>query len=201
MIAGSFSVGVSFVYAKKFVAPLKLPAAALTTYQIGIAAITLAVLTDTAGIRAVFSDNRAWIGLVFGLGLCGTGLAYVAYYFIVEKLGAVTAASVTYLPPLVAIMIGLLVGEQLDGFDIAAIVLILTGVAVLQLATLRHKTVASRNNATQSRSTSTIRKGSHARQLADPRYTNNRPRGRRGVRKALGAHCRVVRCAYPNRMH
>ncbi len=145
MIAGSFSVGVSFVYAKKFVAPLKLPTAALTTYQIGIAAITLAVLTDTAGIRAVFSDNRAWIGLVFGLGLCGTGLAYVAYYFIVEKLGAVTAASVTYLPPLVAIMIGLLVGEQLDGFDIAAIVLILTGVAVLQLATLRHKTVASRN--------------------------------------------------------
>lgn len=134
MIAGSLSVGCSFVYAKKFISPLRLPAAALTTYQIGIAAVVLALVTDFHGLGDVFQDNRAWVGLVFGLGLCGTGLAYVMYYFIVEKLGAVTAASSTYLPPLVALVIGLAAGETLDGLDVLAMILILAGVAVLQTA-------------------------------------------------------------------
>ena len=106
MIAGSLSLGCSFVYAKKFITPLKLPAAALTTYQIGLAAILLTLVTDFQGLNAVFTDNRAWIGLVVGLGLCGIGLAYVIYYFIVERLSFVTAAFVTYLPPLVALVIG-----------------------------------------------------------------------------------------------
>ena len=132
MIAGSLSVGCSFVYAKKFISPLRLPAAALTTYQIGIAAVLLALVTDFTGLSAVFADDRAWMGLVFGLGLFGTGLAYVMYYFIVERLGAVTAASSTYLPPLVALVIGLVAGETLDGLDLIAMTLILTGVAALQ---------------------------------------------------------------------
>ena len=77
MIAGSLSVGCSFVYARKFVSPLKLPAAALTTYQIGIAMVLLFLVTPLAGIDAVFSDTRAWTGLVLGLGLCGTGTRMV----------------------------------------------------------------------------------------------------------------------------
>lgn len=134
MITGSLSVGCSFVYAKKFISPLGLPAAALTTYQIGIAAVLLGLVTDFNALGAVFEDDRAWMGLVFGLGLCGTGLAYVMYYFIVEKLGAVTAASSTYLPPLVALVIGLIVGETLDSLDAIAMILILAGVAILQTA-------------------------------------------------------------------
>ena len=51
-----------------------------------------------------------------------------------ETLGAVTAASCTYLPPLVALVIGLAVGEKLDGLDVLAMVLILAGVATLQTA-------------------------------------------------------------------
>ena len=106
MLAGSASVGCSFVYARKFISPLKLPAIALTTYQIGLAMLLLLVTTRPAGIGAVFSDTRAWAGLIFGLGLCGTGLAYVIYYYIVERLGAVAAASATYIPPVVALAIG-----------------------------------------------------------------------------------------------
>ncbi|UJH69775.1 DMT family transporter [Ornithinimicrobium sp. INDO-MA30-4] len=36
MMAGSLSVGVSFVYAKKFLVPLKIAPAALTTYQMAL---------------------------------------------------------------------------------------------------------------------------------------------------------------------
>ena len=74
MVAGSLSVGCSFVYARRFISPLKLPAAALTTYQIGFAIVFLFVVTRLDGIEAVFGNTRAWIGLVFGLGLFGTGL-------------------------------------------------------------------------------------------------------------------------------
>ena len=76
--------------------------------------IFLFLVTSLEGIGSVFNDTRAWIGLIFGLGLCGTGLAYVIYYFIVENLGAVAAAGVTYIPPVVALFIGVsLVGDTI----------------------------------------------------------------------------------------
>ena len=134
MLAGSISVGCSFVYARKFISPLKLPAVALATYQIGLAIIVLFLVTTLHGIGAVFKDTRAWRGLIFGLGLLGTGLAYVIYYFIVEELGAVAAAGVTYIPPVVALVVGVFLGgDAIHSIDYAAMVLILAGVAVLQL--------------------------------------------------------------------
>ena len=133
MIAGSLSVGCSFVYARRFISPLKLPAAALTTYQIGLAVVFLFMATDRVGIAAVFGDTRAWIGLVFGLGLCGTGLAYIAYYHVVANLGAVGASAVTYIPPVVALVIGaVLVGDAIQPLSYLAMMLILLGVAALQ---------------------------------------------------------------------
>lgn len=134
MMAGSFSIGCSFVYARKFISPLRLPASALTTYQLGFAVVFLAMGARLDGIDAVFSDTRAWIGLVFGLGICGTGLAYIFYYFIVANLGALAASSVTYIPPIVSLVIGiLLAGESIDAIECVAVVLVLSGVAVLQL--------------------------------------------------------------------
>lgn len=63
------------------------------------------------------------------LGLLGTGLAYILYYFIVERLGAVGASTVTYLPPVVALLIGsVFVGERIELLDILAAGFILGGV-------------------------------------------------------------------------
>jgi hypothetical protein len=78
MIAGSLS-GCSFVCVR----PLKLLAAALTTYQIGLAIVFLLAVTGLDGVNAVCTDMRACIGLVIGLGLCGTGLAYLACCYVV----------------------------------------------------------------------------------------------------------------------
>jgi drug/metabolite transporter (DMT)-like permease len=133
MIAGSFSVGCSFVYAKRFITPLGLSPLALTTYQIALALLILLAVTDLHGINAVFGNTRAWLGLVLGLGLCGTGLAYIAYYLMVDRLGAVMASGVTYIPPVVALVVGaLLASEPVKMTDIVAMAAILTGVAVLQ---------------------------------------------------------------------
>ena len=91
-------------------------------------------VTSLDGIDAIFTNGRACIGLVFGLGLCGTGLAYVLYYFAVANLGALAASSVTYIPPIVALVIGIfLVGEEISVLGYVAMLRILSGVAVLQL--------------------------------------------------------------------
>ncbi|WP_300673328.1 DMT family transporter [Desulfoluna sp.] len=133
MIAGSLSVGGSFVYARKFIVPLRIPAAALTTYQLGFGLLILSLLTDTAGIGTLWTDPHASIGLIVGLGILGTGLAYILYYYIVETLGAVAASSVTYLPPVVALFIGwLLVGEPIELMDVLSTGMIFVGVFLLK---------------------------------------------------------------------
>ena len=133
MVAGSLSVGASFVYAKKYIIPLKISAVALTTYQLGFGLIILALVTDYSGIGNIWTEVHASVGLVVGLGLLGTGLAYIIYYYIVEKLGAIASSSVTYIPPVVALLIGsLLAGESIEMVDYAATCLIFFGVFLLK---------------------------------------------------------------------
>lgn len=134
MLLGSASVGVSFVYARRFVSPLGIAPEALTTYQIGLALLTLLLVTDLQGLTSLGDDPRGLVGVILGLGLLGTGVAYILYYLIVDALGAVTASSVTYIPPVVALAIGwFLVAEPLHVLDAVAVLLILSGVAVLRL--------------------------------------------------------------------
>lgn len=133
MLVGSASVGLSFVYTKKFLAGLDIAPAALTTYQMGLGLLTLALVTDRQGITAIMGDPKALIGLVLGLGLFGTGIAYILYYFIVEQLGAIAASSVTYLLLVVSVAIGwLLVKEPISVMDGAGIFLILAGMIAVQ---------------------------------------------------------------------
>ena len=62
-----------------------------------------------------------------------TGTAHILYYFIVERLGAMAAAGVTYLPPVVALFIGcVLARKPLGMLDVIAIAAILLGVFILQ---------------------------------------------------------------------
>jgi drug/metabolite transporter (DMT)-like permease len=133
MVLGSLSVGCSFVYAKRYLAGLAIPALALTTYQIGLALVILLLITPFAGMSALSDDLSALIGLIIGLGLLGTGLAYLAYYALIEALGAVGASSVTYVPPVVALLVGYLFGgENIGVTEIAAMLCIFGGVFLLQ---------------------------------------------------------------------
>ena len=72
------------------------------------------------------------IGMVLGLGLLGTGLAFIIYYYMVKELGAVKASSITYIPPVVALAIGvILVGEDIKIIDILSTCLIFLGVFLI----------------------------------------------------------------------
>jgi len=130
---GSLCVGLSFVYARKFLSPLGISPLALCTYQLGIASLTLLVTTDFTGAMAIFDNGWIALGLFFGLGLFGTGIAYLCYYYVVEKLGAVKAASATYIPPIIAVLTGsLILDETVRLLELVAMTAIMTGVVVMQ---------------------------------------------------------------------
>lgn len=132
IILGSLIVGSSFVYAKRFIMPLKIHFSALTTYQLGFALITLCFITNWQGIGNITSNTHVFLGAVIGLGLLGTGLAFILYYYIIEELGAVTASSATYLPPVVALIIGyVFIGEDIDLIDCLGTLLIFLGVFIV----------------------------------------------------------------------
>ena len=132
MTFGSFSLGVSFVYARKFVTPLALPPAALTTYQLGFAALILLLITDKTGLTVLYDDPQALSILVLGLGLLGTGVAYVLYYYVIANLGAVRASALTYVPPVVALVLGaMFLGETIVLIDYIGTTLIFGGVLLV----------------------------------------------------------------------
>lgn len=133
MLAGSLSVGASFVYARRFLSHLKLSPLALATWQIGIAVMTLAALIDFEGITHIATDAQALWGTVLGLGVLGTGAAFLIYYFIIETLGSVRAAGATYIAPIVAVVIGAIIGEAITYLEIVALLLILGGVLLIQI--------------------------------------------------------------------
>ena len=138
MIMGSLSVGVSFIYAKKFISPLGIPSSALTTYQLGFALLFILCVTDVNGIERIMESRHVAFGAVFGLGILGTGLAYLIYYYLIQSLGAVSASSVTYIPPIVALLIGvLLIGEEMILLDYLAVVLIFIGVLLVNRKNVR----------------------------------------------------------------
>ena len=134
MLLGSASLGASFAYARRFISPLGIPAAASATYQMVLAGASLTVVTDLDGIIAIMDDPLALAGVALGLGAVGTGLAFILYYITIARLGALTASTATYIPPVVAVIIGAtFLREPVLPTTILAIVLILAAAGVIQM--------------------------------------------------------------------
>jgi drug/metabolite transporter (DMT)-like permease len=137
MLTGSIILGLSYVYVRRFLAPVNLPPLALATWQVGLALLVLLLLTNFTGIGQILRDWRAAIGVVVGLGILGTGTAFLIYYFLLQELGAVAASGATYITPTVALLIGWAAGEKVGIFEVAAVVLILASIAMLQIGRQR----------------------------------------------------------------
>jgi len=89
--------------------------------------LALAIDGPDAILRA---DTNAWLGAVY-LGVLPTGLATLIYFRLVEVRGASFFSFVNYLNPVFGVVLGaLILGEVLSPEAIAALVLILAGVAV-----------------------------------------------------------------------
>jgi drug/metabolite transporter (DMT)-like permease len=77
---------------------------------------------------------------VFMLGFLNTFIAYLFFYYIIQQLGAFRASNVTYIVPVIGVVLGWLVlGEQIDIRLAIGAALIVCGIAVINVrfSTLR----------------------------------------------------------------
>jgi len=130
-LAASVSYAISYIYMDKFLARRGMSPITLSACQLlaATALLALALPVSGAGIPRA-ADAASLAGLVI-LGVLGTGVAYVLNYQIITSEGATVAATVTYLLPVVAIVLGVLVlGETATAGVLAGIALVLAGVAL-----------------------------------------------------------------------
>jgi drug/metabolite transporter (DMT)-like permease len=86
---------------------------------------------------------------VIALGAAGTGVAYLLYYYVMNKLGAVRAAGVTLLVPVTAVFWGVLLAHETINLTIVAgMIVILVGIVLTNLRRPANRTPAvARNSA------------------------------------------------------
>lgn len=137
MLAATTILGVSYVYVRRFLSPNNLPPLALATWQTGLALLLLLTVTDRTGMGNILQNWHAAAGVAIGLGVLGTGMAFLIYYYLLQELGAVAASGATYITPNVALLIGWAAGEKVGILEIAAIVLVLASIAMLQIGRQR----------------------------------------------------------------
>ncbi|MFG2981803.1 DMT family transporter [Streptomyces sp. NPDC048258] len=105
--------GFAFVYLRRHIAPRALPAVSVAFVQVAIGALIMLAATPWLARSAPRLDTGITLSMV-ALGAVSTGLAYLWNNNIVQAWGAVNAAAVTYLTPVVGVTAGVvLLDEQL----------------------------------------------------------------------------------------
>nr|WP_175800743.1 DMT family transporter [Burkholderia anthina] len=139
LLTSSLVLGLSYVYVRAFLSPLQLPPLTLATWQMGIAVVALAAVTNFDGLSHIVGHPLAGIGLVVGGGILGTGISFLLYYYLLDEFGAVASSGATYMAPAVALLIGWAVGEKFGLPECVALALIILSVVTLHLG--RQRTV------------------------------------------------------------
>ena len=127
--------GFAIPYQRRFLSGLPDSGVAIPAGQLAMAAVELAIVAPfVAG--APPSPTRLSadvIASVLALGALGTGLAFVLMFRVIRFAGASASASVTYLLPIVATVIGVLgLGEHIRWNQPVGALVVLAGVAVSQ---------------------------------------------------------------------
>jgi drug/metabolite transporter (DMT)-like permease len=124
--------GVGFPYIRRYLAPRGERPLALAAGQIAWAAVQLLPFAalDRHPIGLLTPQV---VGAMLALGMLGTGIAYVWNFQVIERAGAATASTVTFLTPLVAIVVGaVLLGEPVTPNEPLGGLVVLLGVALAQ---------------------------------------------------------------------
>ena len=102
--------------------------------QLGSAALVISALAfATAGPFPVHALNPVVAGSLLALGVFGTGLGFLIYFTLIERVGATSASMVTYLVPVVGLVSGALVrGERFGSNVLLGATVLIGGVWLAQ---------------------------------------------------------------------
>ncbi len=128
--------GISFPYVRRRLAggakAIPVPPIALAT---GLMAMGTIQAVPVAAVFGFATAPLTWsvVGAMAGLGILGSGIAYVLNFRVIAASDATTASTVTYLTPLVAVVVGAVVlGEHVTWNQPMGGVLVVLGAAVAQ---------------------------------------------------------------------
>ena len=131
-IGAAISYAIGGVFGRRF-APPGVDAIVLTTGQLTCSSIILLGVAWMLGnpLALVNASASTWWALL-AIALPGTALAYLLYFRILTKAGAVNIMLVTFIMPVVAILLGAIVlDERIDWWHFAGMGLIAAGLAAI----------------------------------------------------------------------
>lgn len=137
-LAAAVSYACAGVFGRRFrrlgVTPVQTAAGQLTASTAML--LPLALLVDRPWLLSAPGPEVWWA--LAGLALLSTALAYVLYFAILATAGATNLLLVTFLIPVTAILLGVLVlGERLEAAQLAGMALIAAGLAAIDGRLLR----------------------------------------------------------------
>jgi drug/metabolite transporter (DMT)-like permease len=132
VVVASASYGVGFVYARAKVSgiasPLSISLGQMTTstlLALPIAAVDIGVDPPDLGAESALA--------VTALGVLGTGVAYILYFQLIQDVGATTASFVTYLIPIVGVLLGYVFLDEALGWNaFAGAAMVIAGIALAE---------------------------------------------------------------------
>jgi drug/metabolite transporter (DMT)-like permease len=132
LLAAVTCYGFSFPYSRRFVIPHKLPSESIAAAQVTTGAITLLPFYLFDGIAR--DDYRPGPVLaMLALGVFGSGFAYIWNFKIMAIAGSAIASSVTYITPIVAVIVGFVfLQESLFWYEPVGALIVLLGAAIGQ---------------------------------------------------------------------
>ena len=132
LLAAVSCYGISFPYTRRFVMPYKLRSESVVATQLTLAATTLLPFYLIDGI----ANDEYRVGPVLGmlaLGIFGSGFAYIWNFKVMELAGSAIASSVTYITPVVAVVVGVIfLNEKVTWYEPVGALIVLLGAAIAQ---------------------------------------------------------------------
>jgi drug/metabolite transporter (DMT)-like permease len=132
LLAAVTCYGFSFPYSRRYILPAQLKPEVMAATQVTLGAITLLPLFLIDGI----AKDEYRLGPVLAmvvLGVFGSGFAYIWNFTIMRAAGSAIASSVTYVTPLVAVLVGFIfLSEIPHWYEPAGAVIVLLGAAIAQ---------------------------------------------------------------------
>lgn len=130
-LGATLGYGIGFVYMRRFVMPLGLTATMLAMLQVGFGVVWL-LPTVPFMLEPV---HLTWpiVASLLVLGALGTGLAFVWNADVVRAWGPTNASTVTYISPVVGVLLGVAVlGEPLHWNEPVGMLVVFLGIALTQ---------------------------------------------------------------------
>ncbi|PXX55540.1 drug/metabolite transporter (DMT)-like permease [Nocardia tenerifensis] len=140
-LIGSAFLAVSYIYMAKYLTNRGIPPLMLAAYQLSAAGLLLAPVLLVDGVPTLTAHPDALAALAI-LGLFGTGIAYILNFRIIADDGSVAASVVTYLLPVVSIILGAVVLQE----HVTATMLIGVGVVLVAVALTQNWRASSANS-------------------------------------------------------